>query len=139
VAEVGLILVAHGPLAHALLESAETIIGIQSNTSALSLDMDDSLENLTKEIERAIAKTDRGAGVLLLVDLLGGTPCNAAALAMNAHQVEVVTGMNLGMVLEVLSQRRGKTLKELAHLAVRAGRDGVVNVRSRLQEGSSSQ
>ena len=138
VAEVGLILIAHGPLAHALLESAEMIMGIQTNTIALSLDMDESLEGLKLEVERTVRKVDRGAGALLLVDLLGGTPSNAATLAMTSHSIEVVTGMNLGMVLEVMSQRKGKSLKELAALATQAGQDSIVDIGSRLRKGATT-
>ena len=132
-AEVGLVLVAHGPLAYALRESAEMIVGLQTNTIALSLDTDESLESLTAQIATAVERANRGAGVLLLVDLFGGTPSNAATLSMNKYSTEVVTGMNLGMVLEVVSQRDGKTLAELADVAERAGRASVVTVGRRLK------
>ena len=126
-------MVAHGPLAYALRESAEMIVGLQTNTIALSLDTDESLESLTAQIATAVERANRGAGVLLLVDLFGGTPSNAATLSMNKYSTEVVTGMNLGMVLEVVSQRDGKTLAELADVAERAGRASVVTVGRRLK------
>ena len=130
---MGLVLVAHGPLAYALRESAEMIVGLQTNTIALSLDTDESLESLTAQIATAVERANRGAGVLLLVDLFGGTPSNAATLSMNKYSTEVVTGMNLGMVLEVVSQRDGKTLAELADVAESAGRASVVTVGRRLK------
>ena len=115
------------------------IVGIQTNSIAVCLDPDESLENLSLQIGQAVEKVDRGAGVLILVDLFGGTPSNAASLSMSTGHAEVVTGMNLGMVLEVMSGYKGRSLPELAAVAERSGRKSIVNIGKRLRRKASAE
>jgi PTS system mannose-specific IIA component len=121
---VGLVICGHGRLAASMLESAEMILG--------KLEPEQNLDELHQLIGDAIALIEHGDGVLVLLDLYGGTPSNATALHFQRVAIEAVTGMNLPMLLEVLLGRYERTLAELTALAEEIGRQGVVNVRAAL-------
>ena len=119
-----LIVTGHGTLAKALLASAEMILdGLPDNVLALDMTADNNLASMRNAACAATAETD--TGVLVLADLLGGTPANAAAWAAEQREIVVVCGVNLPMLLEVLVNLPHKTLPELVELAVAQGRDGI--------------
>lgn len=129
---IGVVLCGHGRLAPALLEAAELILGEQEHVATATLLPEDSLESLAPQIARACASFATADGVLVLIDLYGGTPFNATAIQLRRPDREVVTGMNLPMVIEVLSSRDGMRLTALAVLAAEAGGQGIRNGRSAL-------
>ncbi len=129
---VGIVIAGHGHLAEALVESATLILGAQQEVVTVALEPDQSLDEMHVRMGEAIAQADQGDGVLVLLDLYGGTPSNAAALHFQSHRIEAVTGGNLPMVLEVLLGRQEQSLAALAALAEEIGRQGVVNVRAQL-------
>jgi PTS system mannose-specific IIA component len=123
---VGLILVSHGRMAAGTLEAARMIVGQQDGVVALALNEGDDVDDLRQHIAAAISEVDRGDGVLVLVDLFGGSPFNASARpAMARERVEVVSGLNVPMLVEVLAQRDGSTLQELVEVARCAGASGI--------------
>ncbi len=130
---VGLVLCSHGNLAPGLLEAAELILGAQEGVQTTPLSPEDSLETMSARIRQACAAADNGDGVLILADLLGGTPFNASALQLRNAPYELITGMNLPMLIEVLSNRDYITLPELASLALEAGCGGIRSAREALQ------
>jgi PTS system mannose-specific IIA component len=129
---VGLVICGHGPFAAALLESAELIVGKQEGVTTVALELAHNLDDMHSLIGIALAQIDQGDGVLILLDLYGGTPSNAAALHFREARIEAVAGVNLPMLLEVLLGRQEKNLAELTALAEEIGHQGVVNVRATL-------
>ena len=91
----------HGPLGEILLESARTIAGETPNVSALTLGWDDTFEQAHEKVRTALEQVDNGNGVLILTDMYGGTPFNVARSLVERGKVEIVTGVNLPMVLRL--------------------------------------
>jgi PTS system mannose-specific IIA component len=120
-----IIIVTHGKLAEALLATAEMIIGSQQSIGAIAFETGQDVLDLQGKICRKLKEIAEDGEVLILVDLLGGSPYNAAAmLAMTMPKVKVVTGVNLPMMLGILSDRDVSSAV-LSQMAVTAGQSGV--------------
>ncbi len=124
-AEVGIIVVAHGDYGSMTLRTAEIILGPLTDCASISVDVAQEVEETVQRLEDATARLNTGAGVIILTDMFGGTPTNLSLALLAKHNIEVVTGVNLPMVLKVFSAR-AKPLKELATLAGEAGKSGIV-------------
>lgn len=111
---VGGVIVTHGQLANELVSAAEMIIGEIHHITAVSIGWHDDVDVARQEVERAIERVDSGKGVLLLTDMFGGTPTNIAATFMGQASVEVVTGVNLPMVIKLATQSSDEQLVDLA-------------------------
>lgn len=111
---IGTVLISHGRLAHELLRTAETIVGRIENTATVEMDAKTSMEEIHKLIEGAIRNVDTGDGVLLLIDMFGGTPSNIGLSFLGTHNVEIVTGVNLPMMIKLPVARTTMRLPELA-------------------------
>jgi mannose/fructose/sorbose-specific phosphotransferase system IIA component len=144
---IGIVLAAHGPLPEALLESADMILGDTENIFPLKLMPGDSLEGLIDRMRDVVQEADAGQGVLILLDLFGGTPSNAAALiSQQVEGVHAVSGVNVPMLLETLLARQSSDdVLALADTATNSGTQGIVNVvkafqqyQARKQEANSS-
>jgi mannose/fructose/sorbose-specific phosphotransferase system IIA component len=113
-------------MASGLLDAARMIVGDQEALIDLSLQEMEDVEGLMDKVEGAISKVDTGEGVLVLVDLPGASPFNASArIAMQREGIEVVTGVNLPMLAELLVMRDGSSLEECVEIAKEAGISGV--------------
>ncbi len=119
--DVGLLVVTHGRLAEELVNAVRTIVGTLEGLEAVSIDWDDDVAEATRRIEAAMRRVDRGAGVLILTDMFGGTPTNLGAVAARAGQVEVVTGVNLPMLIKFANLRDDPDLHEVARRIAIAG------------------
>src|SRR2546423_14369050 len=119
------VIVSHGQVANELLSAAETIIGHVKHITAVSIGWHDDQEAATNEVGRAIERVSEGSGVLLMTDMFGGTPTNIASMFLSADEVEVVTGVNLPMVIKLASQKAGEPLEEVARLVRDQGRQGI--------------
>jgi PTS system mannose-specific IIA component len=122
---IGALVVSHGHLAQELLAAAEMIVGEISHMQAVSIGWHDDVNEARSEIERRISDVDSGAGVLLLTDMFGGTPSNIS-LAFLSEAVEVVSGVNLSMVIKFANHREEKPLLELARLVQDAAQKSIV-------------
>jgi len=113
---IGLVIAAHGPLAKALVEAAEFIIGQRiERVRALAVAPGVSPEDLKEALQGALKEVDDGDGVLILADMFGGSPSDMAISFLEQNRVEVLTGVNLPMILEVVLRRTKVTeLKKLA-------------------------
>ena len=112
---IGGVIVTHGFLADALLESARLIVGDTPQLVAVGLDASDGPEVCTRKLDEAIDEVDDGDGALILTDLPGGTPCNVGIHCMARRPVKVVTGVNLSMVVKLGALRAaGLPLEEVA-------------------------
>lgn len=112
--KIGGVIVSHGQVANELLAAAETVVGEMNHITAVSIGWHDDVETAKDEIARAIKKVSQGAGVLLLTDMFGGTPTNISAMFIADGEIEIVTGVNLPMVIKLASQNKEKTLEEMA-------------------------
>lgn len=124
-AQVGIIVVAHADYGSAMLRTAEFILGTLSDCTSISVDIAQEVPETVRRLDDAAQRLDKGAGVIILTDMFGGTPTNLALSLLGNHHVEVVTGVNLPMLLKVFSSRT-KSLEELAELAGEAGTKGIV-------------
>ena len=123
---VQVLILSHGALAHALVDTAERIVGRLADVQALSLDWDEPRDTLLARLHQVIDSIDEGDGVLILTDLFGDTPSNLALGLIEPGHVEVVTGVNLPMVLRLACQgSKPSTLSELACWIQAKGRQGI--------------
>ena len=119
------VIVTHGHLAGELLAAAEMIIGPISHIAAVSIGWHDDVDAARDEVQRAITRVSQGAGVLLLTDMFGGTPTNIASMFLEEGAVEVVTGVNLPMVIKLASSSTDDPLAEIARKICDQGRQGI--------------
>src|SRR5438552_1906558 len=102
---IGIILVTHGFFGQELLKTAEDIVGRQTGAVALAVTAETGLENLSRSVEDAIGQVGSHEGVLFLVDMLGGTPCNSILMKIKNVDAEVITGVNLYMLISAFTHR----------------------------------
>jgi len=122
---IGLVMVCHEDMGAELIKAAEMIVGRIDSVAAVSVKQESAPELLRNELEAAIKKVDRKKGVMLFTDMFGGTPSNIA-LAFLGEMVEVVTGVNLSMLIKFANHRDEKSLPELAKLVQEAGQKSIV-------------
>src|SRR5690349_24964687 len=119
------VIVTHGQLASELLAAAEMIIGPISHIAAVSIGWHDDVDAARDEVQRAINRVSQGTGVLLLTDMFGGTPTNIASMFLEEGAVEVVTGVNLPMVIKLATFTGEDSLAEVARKISDQGRQGI--------------
>lgn len=119
------VIVTHGQLASEFLAAAEMIVGTVKHIAAVSIGWHDDVEAAREEVERAIHRVSEGRGVLLLTDMFGGTPTNITSMFLAEGEVEVVTGVNLPMVIKLASQAEGDSLTDVARRVRDQGREGI--------------
>jgi mannose PTS system EIIA component len=112
-ARFGVLVVTHGGLAFELVRALERIVGKVDGLKALTIGWDDDLTQARRAVEQAIADVDPGGGVLILTDMFGGTATNVA-LAFLRDGVEIVTGVNLPMLVKFVNLRAGVPLQDAA-------------------------
>jgi len=107
-------------------------VGELGHIAAVSIGWHDDVEVAKGEIERAIKKVSDGKGVLLMTDMFGGTPTNISAMFIKENEVELVTGVNLPMVLKVATSNGETSLDELAKAVEDQGKDSIHRTRALL-------
>ncbi len=122
---VGIVLVTHPHLGEEFIRSAELICGKLPRLATVSIDTRKGVEELRQEIAEAIRSVDAGKGVLILTDMFGGTPSNMSLAFLSEGQVEVVTGLNLPMLIKISNCREGMSLPELAKMVKEAGQRNI--------------
>lgn len=122
---LGIILVAHNDLAESIKRVAEHVVGPLSDVGCISVLPEDDIELKRIEIQKAIRKVKKKDGVVLLTDMFGGTPSNLAISLMEEGKVEVVSGMNLPMLIKLLRMRK-KSLQEAVRSAAESGRHYIM-------------
>ena len=112
---IGIVIAAHGRLAEELASTAAQIVGELPHVSTCSVEPGSSLEQLRDHLQQAVNAVEEGDGVLVLADLLGGSPCTQSLMLCVDKKVEVLTGVNLPMLLKANSLRLAlPKLRELA-------------------------
>ena len=115
---VGLLLVSHGGIAESFLEVSLEIAGPVKGVQVVSLAEPIDQEKVMQDIQRARNEIEEGQGILILTDMFGGTPANLCFSLLEESTVEVLTGMNLPMILKILSDRGDANLADLARIAM---------------------
>ncbi|MFN6964809.1 MAG: PTS sugar transporter subunit IIA [Pyrinomonadaceae bacterium] len=123
--KIGGVIVSHGRLATELLSAAETVVGQLGHLAAVSIGWHDDVEIAKHEIERAIRSVSDGAGVILMTDMFGGTPTNISAMFLDPKEVEIVTGVNLPMVIKLASLNDEISLADAARVIEQQGKDAI--------------
>ncbi len=112
---IGIVIVTHSQLGEALIEAAAFILGCKPEaTVAVSVDLNENAEKLRGQIEKAIKKVRQEKGVLILTDMFGGTPSNLSYSFLEDGKVEVISGVNLPILIKANSARQEKELSALA-------------------------
>jgi PTS system mannose-specific IIA component len=132
---IGIVLVTHGRLAVEFRAAVEHVVGAQEAIATVSIGPEDDIEQRREDVTNAIASVDRGAGVIVLTDMFGGTPCNLAISVMEAGRVEVIAGLNLPMLIKLVRVRAEANLAEAVAAAADAGRK-YISVASQVLTGA---
>jgi len=132
---IGIVIATHCGIASALAQAAQVVLGAQEALSTVDLQPETDRDEAWNRLRDAVAAADRGQGVLVLVDMLGGTPSNLAMALLAEGQVDVVTGVNLPMVIRAVQHRADHDLPTLAQDVLRYGRRNVTAATDWLQPG----
>ncbi len=123
---IGLIIITHGQMATECLRTAELIIGPIAGCRAISVDRSCSVSAATANLAQAIDELNADDGVLILTDMFGGTPTNIAADFLAAGRVDILTGINLPILIKAASVREQKNLVELAEFLREYGQQAIL-------------
>lgn len=122
---IGVVVVTHGQLATELVNAAEAIVGDLPRFAAVSIGWHDDVTLAREEIARAVARVQGPHGVVLLTDMFGGTPSNLAMTVLEPERVEVITGVNLPMLIKLASLRTSSDLLGVAREMREHGRNAI--------------
>lgn len=123
---VGIVIATHARLGAALIEAAEFILGGPFEyIDFISIDLKEDAEGLRKKIAQGIKKVNNGEGILILTDMFGGTPSNLSLSFLEEGKIEVITGVNLPILIRSLNKREGKTLQELSQEVYNYGQKSI--------------
>jgi PTS system mannose-specific IIA component len=122
---IGVVVITHGQLAAELVNGAETIVGDLPHVTAVSIGWHEDTEGARGEIERAMTRVPREDGVLILTDMFGGTPSNLAMTFLTEGKVEVVTGVNLPMLIKLAGLAQQPDLLTVARELRDDGRNAI--------------
>ena len=122
---IGYLIVTHYQLAEEFLRALVLIHGDLENFRAIGLDPSMQPDEMRVQIEKSLHEVDRGQGVLILVDMFGGTPSNLCLAFLEAGRIEVVTGLNLPMLVKVAHVRDDVSLHDVAEIARDYGRRNI--------------
>jgi PTS system mannose-specific IIA component len=122
---IGVVVVTHGQLATELVNAAETIVGDLPRFAAVSIGWHEDTQDARDEIAEAIARVQQDQGVLILTDMFGGTPANLAMTFLAQGKVEVITGVNLPMLIKLASTMEPADLLQVAREMREHGRNAI--------------
>ena len=135
---IGGVVVTHGNLAAELVNAAQTIVGDIRHITAVSIGWHDEVGTAREEIGRAIKRVEAGAGVLVLTDMFGGTPTNLACTFIGEAAIEVVTGVNLPMIIKLADQQGDEVLADVSRRVRDQGQKNIYLASEVLTPGRSS-
>jgi PTS system mannose-specific IIA component len=121
---VGLVVVAHAGLAREFLAAAEMIVGKMVLAEAVGISSDDSVDTIRKNVTEAIKKVSKD-GVIIMTDMFGGTPSNMSLSFLKENVVEVLTGVNLPMLLKFASERERVGVADLSRILRDCGQESI--------------
>lgn len=115
----------HGKLAEELLNAMTIILGEAVNIEAISIGWYDDVEESKKKINQSLKRVSQKNGVLIFTDMFGGTPSNLSFSFLDENQVEIITGVNLPMLIKFASLQRSHDFKEVARKVVEQGKKNI--------------
>lgn len=137
---IAIILGTHGKLSEEILKSAKMIYGEQENIASINFLPGEDADSLVTKYEDAVKTLHCEDGVLFLVDLFGGSPFNAASrIAVKNENMDIVTGINIPMLLEVFAAREFSTIKELSQIALSSGELGIKALKETLKNSKEEE
>jgi len=122
---IGLVLVTHGRLAVEFRAALEHVVGPQSQIEAVTIGPEDDVEERRKDIIEAVKRVDSGDGVAILTDMFGGTPSNLGMTFLETDRIEVITGVNLPMLIKLASLKGSSNLLAVAREMRDDGRNAI--------------
>lgn len=122
---IGGLIVSHGKLAEELLNALTIIIGEAVNIEAISIGWYDDVEESKKKISQSLKRIDQKNGVVIFTDMFGGTASNLSFSFLKNDQVEIITGVNLPMLIKFVSLQRNNNLKEVAKKVFEQGKKNI--------------
>ncbi|HEK85043.1 MAG: PTS sugar transporter subunit IIA [Candidatus Saccharicenans sp.] len=122
---IGGVIVSHGKLAEELLNALTIILGEAPNIEAISIGWYDDVEESKKKISQSIKKVDQKNGVIIFTDMFGGTPSNLSFSFLTENKIEIITGVNLPMLIKFVSLQRNNNLKDVAKKVVEQGKKNI--------------
>lgn len=131
---IGLVIVTHGHLANEFKAAMEHVVGPQENVICVCIGPEDDMEQRRQNILESVQQVNKGAGVILLTDMFGGTPSNLALSTMEKDHIEVIAGINLPMLVKLASVRTNLPIAEAIDQAQEAGRK-YISVASQILSG----
>jgi PTS system mannose-specific IIA component len=134
---VGVVIVTHYRLGQEFLQALRLIVPDAPEFHSVSIEPAQSVDEMRSGISAALKAADEGQGVLVLTDMFGGTPSNISLSFLDEHQVEVVTGFNLPMLIKLATLGEEKSLEDLATFIKDYGRRNISVASELLPEGSS--
>ena len=135
---IGVVVVTHGHLATELVNAAETIVGDLPNFTAVSIGWHEDVQDARDEIAAAIARVQGPEGVLIVTDMFGGTPSNLGITFLEANKVDVITGVNLPMLIKAANLREERNLTEVARSLREHGKNAIWVASDLLKGGAAA-
>ena len=135
---IGIVVVTHGQLATELVNAAETIVGDLPNFTAVSIGWHEDVQDAREAIAAAIERVRQPGGVLLATDMFGGTPSNLGITFLEQDRIEIVTGVNLPMLIKAASVKDEKSLTDIARMLREHGRNAIWVASDLLAGGSGA-
>ncbi|MBN1823600.1 MAG: hypothetical protein JW803_04710 [Endomicrobiales bacterium] len=126
---IKILIITHGELGMEMIKTAELIVGKQEDVETLSLTQMDSLAGMCKRVEEELSKIKSEEGILILTDMLGGTPCNACLPFCKDYNIEIITGLNLYMLISAFISRGQLRLPDLASKILSDGQKNIANAK----------
>jgi PTS system mannose-specific IIA component len=126
---INIVIITHGNLGQELLNTANLIIGRQSDVTVLTLTGQDSLSTMAAKTGATLSGMPGQDGTLILTDMLGGTPCNASLAFAASHPIEIVTGVNLYMLITACTNRASMSLYDLSVKVIADGKKNIANAK----------
>ncbi|OGS20868.1 MAG: hypothetical protein A2252_00530 [Elusimicrobia bacterium RIFOXYA2_FULL_39_19] len=126
---IGILIIAHGNLGEELLRTADLIVGAQDQVRAFQLPANESQEHLRDKLGALLEEIKTPEGILVFTDMLGGTPCNICLPFVNKYNIEIISGVNLYMVITALMYREKLSLNEVSKKALETGQKNIADVK----------
>lgn len=136
---IGILLMSHGKMAEGMLDSCKLFFGEVEKVEAICLEPGDNPEDFGTSIAQAAKQLDDGSGVIAFCDLLGGTPSNQSMYVLN-DRLQVITGMNFTMLLELLGQRMScESIDELVlDDLIETGKNGIISLNNLVNKAKAN-
>lgn len=129
---IGIIVITHGDFGKCLLQTSQAIVGQQKCIKSITLSATEGLPNLKENISAAFEEVNCGKGVIILTDMFGGTPTNASLSLLKElgkDNIEIITGVNLPILLELFSQRTSLDLVSLSQRICATGKNSIIDAK----------